>query len=448
MNLFREGTLQRTVSATIVFAVLAIAVAGLLSWLSYRAVRTALEDAFERQLENVAATIASQVSADDLDDAQLFGEEGTGYGTIYLLVEELRATTRVSNASVLDTAAMSVYDGRGREFEWTVSRLDSLVPGDLRQALRGESTVSGEYRIEGDRLRAAFAPIRAGDVVHGVVAVESEIDYAPALAGFGRTLLLTALLIAGTITVLAVMFVVRTLASARLERRLSRAENLAAMGRLTATLAHEIKNPLAIIRGSAQRLGRLDPEAQRMADYVVEESDRLSRTVARYLQFARGTSEEGVEGASAETGDARRTLEQTLALLEGEFAARKVNVVRQGAWPVSAPVGLDDESLKQVYLNLLLNALEAMQEGGRLEVQVGEDRGQWAIRVADDGKGIEPDVLRRLGSPFYTTKAKGSGLGLFLTRRLVESAGGTLTIESTLAEGTTCLVRLSRVTPR
>ena len=209
------------------------------------------------------------------------------------------------------------------------------------------------------------------------------------------------------------------------------------MGRLTATLAHEIKNPLAIIRGSAQRLSKLAPDARRMADNVVEETDRLSRTVGRYLQFAR-------PAGGGDRGDAVTALDATLALLEGEMAARQVEVHRAES-PHEAEVPLDTESLRQVYLNLLLNALEAMPEGGRLDVAVSESRGKVEVTLADSGVGIAPQSMRELGQPFASTKAQGSGLGLFLTRRLLESAGGTLEIESTVGQGTRCTVRLPRI---
>jgi len=238
--------------------------------------------------------------------------------------------------------------------------------------------------------------------------------------------------------VLTVIVARRAIAAGRLERRLSRAENLAAMGRLTATLAHEIKNPLAIIRASARRLEKLAPEAQKMSEYVVEEVDRLSATVSRYLQFAKGG--DAPEGS----GDARAALDATLALLEGECRDRKVSVVHAGEWPATAPVRLDPESLKQVDLNLVLNALDAMADGGTLTVTLAEHRDGFEITITDSGSGIPPDTLRRLGDPFVTTKAQGSGLGLFLTRRLVRSAGGTLDIESVLGRGTTCRVHLPR----
>jgi signal transduction histidine kinase len=241
------------------------------------------------------------------------------------------------------------------------------------------------------------------------------------------------------VLLLAAIVVRGAWSAARLERRLSRAQNLAAMGRLTATLAHEIKNPLAIIRGSAQRLGRLEPEAQRMADFVVEETDRLSRTVARYLEFARGSD----AGGTAEAGDAAVALEATLDLLEGELRAREVTLERAGQLE-TAPVALDNESLKQLYLNLILNALEAMPRGGHLAVSLAERAGRIEVGIADDGAGIAAGTLKRLGSPFFTTKATGSGLGLFLARRLAESVGGELRIQSEVGCGTTCTVRFPR----
>jgi two-component system sporulation sensor kinase A len=107
-------------------------------------------------------------------------------------------------------------------------------------------------------------------------------------------------------------------------------------------------------------------------------------------------------------------------------------------------VPLDNESLKQVYLNLMLNALDAMAEGGTLTITVAERGGGVVVAVTDTGPGMSPEVVRRLGDPFFTTKAKGSGLGLFLTRRLVQSAGGAIEVRSAPGRGTTCTIRLPR----
>jgi signal transduction histidine kinase len=421
----------------VLLAALALLASAGLSWFSYRSVSGAMGRDFERRIESLAVTAAAQVSPADVADAGRFGEEGSGYIALQALLEALRSSTAgLANASVLDSARTTLYDGRGPDLERGPSALDTLARAALDSAYAGRPSISPPFARDGEVLRAGFAPIRSpsGRVV-GVVAVEARPEYLLALAELRRRLLLTTIVIGVIILGLAAL-VFRVVQSAmKLDRRLSRAENLAAMGQLTATLAHEIKNPLAIIRGSAQRLGKLDPEARRMADFVVEESDRLTQTVARYLRFARG------ERVPSEGGDAMRALQATLDLLEGEIRDRRVSLVRAGG-PATAPVPLDEESLKQVYLNLILNALESMPEGGRLEVASAERKGHVEITIADTGAGISPAHLRQLAKPFFTTKAQGSGLGLFLTRRLVESVGGSLTIESEVGKGTRCRVSL------
>jgi two-component system sensor histidine kinase HydH len=421
-----------------VLAVVAVLVTATSSWLAWQRVRASLVGEFEERLRRVAGTAAGQITGDLVDDARGTGEEGAGYLAVQVQLVTLRAATSVVNASLVDSAGVTLVDVRAPfETEGIASALDSLTGGALARALRGETTVSRPFRHDGRVLRAGFAPVRGpADRVAGVVAIEDEPAYDPVLAELARTLALIVAASAAAVAALAAVFLRAAAASGRLERRLSRAENLAAMGRLTATLAHEIKNPLAIIRGSAERLRSADPEASRMAGFVIEEADRLSRTVARYLQFARG----GEEGA--EKGDAIAALDSTLDLLEGELRSRRVTLARSHDAPDSVTVRLDPESLKQVYLNLLLNAVEAMPDGGRLGVRDRVASGRLEVEIADEGPGIAPEVLKRIGSPFFTTKARGSGLGLFLTRRLVRSSGGDLEILSEPGRGTTCRVHL------
>ena len=134
-----------------------------------------------------------------------------------------------------------------------------------------------------------------------------------------------------------------------------------------------------------------------------------------------------------------------LELLEGECRARHVTVVREGTTPTHAPVTLDNESLKQVWLNLVLNGVEAMPEGGTLRVRTITTDAAIEVRLADTGKGFPPELLARLGSPFVTTKAQGSGLGLFLARRMVQLAGGALALRNGDQGGAECTVQFPLV---
>ena len=409
-------------------------------WLAWARVRDAMVGEFDTRLIRVAHTAASQISPQTVEDARVAGEDGGGYLAVQVQLVTLRGATGLAEASLIDTTRATLVDARAPEdTEHSPSALDTLTAQSLGLALRGRATISPPYVHGGVRLRAALAPVIDHGRAIAVIAVEAEPTYLAPLESLARRLMLIALLSVAAIAGFTALLVHNALAAARLERRLSRAENLAAMGQLTATLAHEIKNPLAIIRGSAERLQCGDGEQQRMAQFVIEESDRLSRTVARYLEFARG------EQVPREHGDAIAALEATLALLEGEFKARSVTLDRSRGSGDSATVLLDPESLKQVFLNLLLNAMEAMPGGGSVRVTDRLTAGNVEIVIADQGPGIPAELLRRLGSPFVTTKAQGSGLGLFLARRLAQSAGGELAIESGEGQGTACSIRLPRV---
>jgi signal transduction histidine kinase len=420
--------------------------------LAYRSVRGALQREFESRIERIALRAAGQISAADVVDPGARSSSSHAYTTLQTLIGPLPAVADLDDASILDARRVVLVDALGHEeVEGRASPLDSLSRATLDLGFAGRSAVSPPYEREHDVRRAAVAPIRGSSgLVLGVVVIEAQASYLAPLADLSRRLTVTALIALLAIVVLAALFVRAASSTVQLERRLSRAENLAAMGQLTATLAHEIKNPLAIIRGSAERLGKLEPEARRMADFVVEETDRLANTVNRYLQFARSSGGGG-------TGEALAMLDQTLSLLEGELSARRVKLergagagagARSAAGTVgaaaSAPVGLDNESLKQVYLNLILNALEAMPDGGTLKIDSSERGSAIEISIADTGKGIPEADVTRIGDPFFTTKAKGSGLGLFLTRRLVQSAGGQLEIRSEPGSGTTCVIRWPR----
>ena len=429
--------MHRTQTITLVFAFIAVVVTVVSAVLTYQGLRIAFERDFTSRLSKVAAIAASQVSADDADDVHRLGAESGGFFALQAQLDMLRSITGLENLAFVDTARATLYDVRHAE-QGLLGRspYDSLAPAALSIALRGTPALAS-YPRGGRSWRAAFAPVRTGSRLVGALVAEGAPTWQDALAGLRHRLTLILMFSVAAIAVLAGIVMRATARRLALEERLTKAENLAAMGRLTATMAHEIKNPLAIIRGSARRLGKLEPEAQGMADSVVEEVDRLNRTVARYLQFARG------ERDADARGDLVAAVAATLDLLEGEFRARSVRLERALAeGPLDVPI--DGESLRQIVLNLVLNALEATPEGGCVRVRL-EARGQGTeLNVRDDGPGIAAEVLARLGEPFVTTKAQGTGLGLFLARRLVEGAGGELHIASRPGAGAAVSVRLPR----
>lgn len=428
--------MHRTQTWMIVFALAAAFVTVLTTTLAYRSLRGAFEREFQARLAQVAGIAASQVSAEDLAEVRQLGSGSGGFFALQAQLDPLRSVTGFTNLSVLDTTRATLYDVvHGESGVGVPSAYDSLAHDSLAAAFAGRVVAPRPWRRAGVETRASFVPVRLEGAVQAVLVAEAQPAWDVELQRLARRLAFIAGLSLAAIAVLTGILLRVTTRQLSLERRLTRSENLAAMGRLTATLAHEIKNPLAIIRGSARRLAKLEPEAQRMADSVVEEVDRLTRTVGRYLQFAR------VEGEASDRGDFAAALAATLDLLQGEFAARRVTLERV-APAGSAAVALDGESLKQIALNLLLNALEATPEGGTVRATLLAEGGRLQFLVRDDGPGIPAEVLQRLGEPFFTTKAKGSGLGLFLTRRLAEGAGGRLRVENHPGGGATVSVEI------
>jgi len=217
---------------------------------------------------------------------------------------------------------------------------------------------------------------------------------------------------------------------------LRRAERLKTLGEMAAGMAHEVKNPLAAIRSSAQILSeRVTGKEAEFANIVVSEVDRLNRVVNEFLAYARPAP------LRREPVLLSGLLDSCLELLAPVIEQAGVNVKR--VYPEGErKVEVDPNQLRQVFLNLILNAVQAMGQGGELAVSIGPDAGGARVTVADNGPGIEPDKLKRIFEPFFSTKPGGTGLGLPIAQRIVAEHGGRLEIESKPGEGTTVTVAL------
>jgi signal transduction histidine kinase len=225
----------------------------------------------------------------------------------------------------------------------------------------------------------------------------------------------------------------------QLENQVQATERLAAVGEVAAGLAHEIRNPLMAIHGFAQLLSEdITREEQReYADVIVHETDRLNKLIEELLCLAR-PSVSAVEYISVND-----VLLDTLRLIETQSLQLNIKIVRdlEQALP---RVLVDGERLKQVILNMLINAIQAITGQGKIHIATKYDRKQNAviISIADTGQGIAPDLLTKIFDPFFTTKLKGTGLGLSVAHGLIESWGGNIYVQSTLGQGSLFTVAL------
>jgi two-component system, NtrC family, sensor histidine kinase HydH len=246
----------------------------------------------------------------------------------------------------------------------------------------------------------------------------------------------------------------RVIESSQAYERVKERDRLAALGEMAAGLAHEIRNPLGAIKGAAQLLMTSDgpqtthAENAEFLQIIVEEANRLNNVVTRFLDYARA-ERPGRDGA--DKVDLNNVVRKTVQLLQKDVNKIELRVRTDEQLP---QVAGDPESLLQVFLNLGQNALQAMPDGGTLEILTTRRRrsrlgyGQFCeVRFRDTGIGIPRDRLKKLFIPFYTTKQKGTGLGLAISHRIINQHGGTIEVRSTIGQGSTFSVFLPAAEP-
>jgi signal transduction histidine kinase len=220
--------------------------------------------------------------------------------------------------------------------------------------------------------------------------------------------------------------------------RLRQSEKLAALGTLSAGLAHELRNPLNTVSMLMYAMGQDMSAGSAFADdveIVQSELARMSLLIEQFLEFARPRpphfQRERIE----------EVMEETLLLIGPEARTRGIRVVRDWSKDLP-PVWADGTQIKQVFLNLLLNAMQAMSHGGTLTVRIAVSGGSLLTAVMDEGEGISPEVRAKLFEPFFSTKQGGTGLGLSISQRIIEGHNGRLRLSSEPGAGTSVIIRL------
>jgi two-component system sensor histidine kinase HydH len=222
------------------------------------------------------------------------------------------------------------------------------------------------------------------------------------------------------------------------EEQLRRADRLSALGELSAGMAHEIRNPLGSIKGAVEILKddySPDEAKYEFIGILLKETDRLNRIVQEFLGFARPKLPE------FQQADVNEAIESVLTLTAQE--ARKAGVTVEKR--LDSSIGkrsLDAGMLKQAFLNLILNAVQAMPEGGTLTVESALVGRTIVVKISDTGIGIPEENRKKLFSPFFTTKKNGTGLGLAITYRIIENHRGSIDVASEPGKGTTFTVRI------
>lgn len=232
----------------------------------------------------------------------------------------------------------------------------------------------------------------------------------------------------------------RAVEQRKLVEQLNLAERLAALGEMVAGVSHEIKNPLGIIQSTSELLNNMpnsDESQKKLSGVITEESIRLNRIVTEFLDFARPHE------LNVHEFDLKETISKTIDFLRPEIEKKGI-VVESNLDGRSYLIEADHDLLHRVLMNLIINAVQATPGTGKVVIHVNEERGGYSIVVKDTGSGISKENITKIFNPFFTTKEKGSGLGLPIVRKIIEGHGGTIEIESDEGVGSSITIHLSR----
>ncbi len=429
------------------FAVILIGLVNMAWWVFYESTQQILDRQLTRRLLAVAKTSAVALPAELVENVALGDLDA--YARAAEILENVRASDSLAEVFVVDEnyayLATTSIEADSTYFlaELNGRYIDSLFFGLSQQAIATPSYKTGRIY-----LKSAFAPLYDSDgYVVAVLGVEANVDYFNDLTALRNNLYLSSGLsvVGGLVFGLLFLFFQRRVNQA--ERRLFLNETHSYLGRMVAVVSHEIKNPLMIIRASAEHLRKKHKSAESV--FIVEETDRLNEIVTGYLDFAKaGRSVLGSDRPE------RMNLFDIVTSIKKHFHERYPDAPVDwidGDLPGNLTFTGYHRSLRQVILNLLINGADACQAASK-PVAVGvavEDKSNLVeIRVVDRGPGITKKELKRIFTPFYTTKHSGSGLGLYLCKKIIVEMGGDIIIKSALGHKTEVIITLPKAPTR
>ena len=400
---------RRSFAVTGTALLLALVVNVIVFWL-YRRATSALEGVLDQRLE-AAGTAATRLLPDLI---------GRGRGSADAALAALAGSLQLEGASIVGVDYAILADARGQRAP-ARANLIALDAERLAAARRGGAAVGWGYTVEGLRFQSGYFPFPSGAPAGAVLVLDAGLEWSREEVARVRSAYLAAAASAtalGFLTALGAWLALRSLERARL--RYGRSERLAAVGQMAAMVAHEVRNPLGAIRAGLEVLREGLPEAgQTMAGEVLEEVDRIGGVTEEFLTLARGAS---LRVARCDLAELVREVARTVRRDPAAADVRIEAHAPDGALEVVA----DEARLRRVLLNLTLNAAQIGGAGTTVRLDARAVPAGVEVLVVDDGPGVPASLRGRLFEPFVTGRAGGTGLGLALSRRILEQHGGLL----------------------
>ena len=342
----------------------------------------------------------------------------------------------------------------GKEYKQALNGHNSSLlvsTASLASLLPGAEPISSKLKTYIPFRRENPLSERTDDIMGVTEIVQDLSEDMEAILRLQFTIIVISILIMGTLFVILRYIVkkadqvneARAQERRRLEEKLHHSERLASLGEMVASVSHEIKNPLGIVRSTAdllnKRLKKLAPGNEHLAEIIVTETTRLDEIVREFLDFARPQLPELI---STSIND---LLLKITEFMQPEFARRNIRLETQLDNSL-AEMDLDPNLLYRAFLNLFLNATQAMPEGGTITVSSTPSpaaKNGVVITLQDTGIGIPEDKKELIFTPFYTDKNRGTGLGLPIAKNIIEGHNGTITVDSEIGQGSTFTITLA-----
>ena len=439
-TVFLKSTLQPKLNRAVILALtsilLALIVAALLSNLALRPL-----ERISRRLDEMAAAVATtQMSAVVPTPTRAKDEYGAVNTKIEYIGQQMKDVKEVFSAMKenLDQIMSNLQDGvmlfsREDRVVMASASMDRFLHKDRSELMghRIDEVLAGRPML-GEPILTAFHGHRP------IAAIEVHAD-PPSPGGESPRVQLSLDFIEENGERIGAILTLRDAESVhRIEDELELSRRLAAVGRLTSGVAHEVKNPINAIvvhlELLRQKAKEQDPDVRRHMDVIGSEIRRLDRVVQTLVDFTRPMELRLVDN------DLARVLEDIVALATPDAEKHGVHVIRH-IGPEPLPVKIDIDLVKQAVLNIMINGMQAMAKGGNLTISAHRDDGEALVEITDQGGGIPPEIREKIFNLYFTTKSGGSGIGLPMTYRVLQLHNGSLDFDSKVGEGTTFRLR-------
>lgn len=451
------------------FGIIIVFAVGFSGWLLYWTVKSSLEEELGNKLKAVASIAAAQLKSDLI--LQLEREKGLNrtYENVQRQLRTIRKSTDVKKVYIFDRKLRSIVDSQGNVSpgaEYVKLRFDKL---EIDKAFNGQLTSSVLFKGEdGNLYKTGFAPIIHNGERIAVVGVEGSATFLNSVQEIRRSLLMVAGVSVFISIILAAIFSrsiikpVNTLVRAAKKIgsgnyksgiRLERGDEIGFLGRtmedmrrsivqresemklMLAGVAHEIRNPLGGIELFA---GLLKDEIQQEhpshthIDKIVQEVQNLKKIVTNFLEYARPG-----EGEKEEF-EVKELIKEISEVMGGDLHNSGIKLEVKGNGRIFA----NRNQIKQVFLNLMKNSLNFMNEHGKIEIILRDEKGRSNVLFRDTGPGIDKSIRKKIFDPFFSTTEKGTGLGLAIAKKIVHENSGNIVLDENYSNGTGFIITL------